>query len=36
VVITGGGQVLIEVGESRMDCAPGIPGNVVQIIPDRA
>ncbi len=35
VVITGGGQVLIEVGESRMELRAGIPGNVVQIIPDR-
>jgi len=35
VVVTGGGQVLIEVGESRMELRAGIPGNVVQIIPER-
>ncbi len=35
VVVTGGGQVLIEVGESRMELRAGVPGNVVQIIPDR-
>jgi hypothetical protein len=35
VVLTGGGQVLIEVGESHMELRAGVPGNVVQIIPDR-
>jgi hypothetical protein len=35
VVITGGGQVLIEVGESRTELRAGIPGNVVQVIQDR-
>ncbi|MGA7195167.1 MAG: hypothetical protein WBW94_16230 [Anaerolineales bacterium] len=35
VVVTGGGQVLIEVGESRIELRAGIPGNVVEIIPDR-
>ena len=35
VVVTGGGQVLIEVGESHMELRAGIPGSVVQLIPDR-
>ncbi len=35
VVAAGGGQVLIEAGESRMDLRAGISGNVVQIVPDR-
>ena len=35
VVVTGGGQVLIEVGESRMELRAGFPGKVVQIIADR-
>jgi len=35
VVAAGGGQVLIESGESHMELRAGIPGNVVQIIPDR-
>jgi len=35
VTAAGGGQVLLEVGESRMELRAGISGNVVQIIPDR-
>jgi len=35
VVAAGGGQVLIESGESRMELRAGISGNVVQVIPDR-
>ena len=35
VVASGGGQVLIESGESRMELRAGISGNVVQVIPDR-
>jgi hypothetical protein len=35
VVAAGGGQVLIESGESRMELRAGISGNVVQVLPDR-
>ncbi len=35
VTAAGGGQVLLETGESRMELRAGISGNVVQIIPDR-
>jgi hypothetical protein len=35
VVAAGGGQVLIEAGESHMELRAGIPGLVTQIIPDR-
>jgi hypothetical protein len=35
VVAAGGGQVLIESGESHMELRAGIPGTVMQIIPDR-
>jgi hypothetical protein len=35
VKAAGGGQVLIEAGESRMELRAGISGNVIQIIPDR-
>ncbi len=35
VVAAGGGQVLIESGESRMELRAGISGNVINVIPDR-
>ncbi len=35
VIAAGGGQVLMESGESRMELRAGISGNVTQIIPDR-
>jgi hypothetical protein len=35
VVAVGGGQVLMEVGETRLELHAGIPGMVVNIIPDR-
>jgi hypothetical protein len=35
VVAVGGGQVLIESGESRMELRAGIAGKVVSVIPDR-
>ncbi len=35
VTAAGGGQVLLEAGESRMELRAGISGNVVQVIPDR-
>ncbi len=35
VTAAGGGQVLLEVGESRLELRAGISGNVVQIVPDR-
>ncbi len=35
VVAAGGGQVLIESGESRLELRAGISGHVMQIIPDR-
>jgi hypothetical protein len=35
VVVAGGGQVLIEVGEVNMQMRAGIPGLVTQVIPDR-
>lgn len=35
VVAAAGGQVLMEVGETKMVLKAGIPGTVVEIIPDR-
>jgi hypothetical protein len=35
VVATGGGQVLLEAGETRFELRAGIPGTVVQLIPNR-
>lgn len=35
VVAVGGGQVLVEVGETRVELRAGIPGTVIQVIPDR-
>lgn len=35
VVAVGGGQVLLEVGETKIQLRAGIPGTVMQIVPDR-
>jgi hypothetical protein len=35
VVAAGDGQVLLEVGEAKLELRAGIPGTVVEIIPDR-
>jgi len=35
VVAVGGGQVLMEVGESKMELRAGLPGTVIQVIPNR-
>ena len=35
VVAVGGGQVLLEVGEAKLELRAGIPGQVVEIVPDR-
>lgn len=35
VVAVGGGQVLLEVGESKFELRAGMPGTVVQVIPNR-
>jgi hypothetical protein len=35
VVVTGGGQILIESGESRLELRAGLSGVVQEIIPDR-
>jgi hypothetical protein len=35
VVVVGGGQVLMEVGDSKMELRAGISGTVVEIIPNR-
>jgi hypothetical protein len=35
VVLVGGGQVLMEVGESKMELRAGISGIVIQVIPNR-
>ncbi len=35
VVAAGGGQVLLETGETSLQLRAGMPGTVVQIIPDR-
>ncbi|GMV35002.1 MAG: hypothetical protein DCC59_11290 [Chloroflexi bacterium] len=35
VVAVGGGQVLMEVGESKMELRAGLPGTVIQVIPTR-
>lgn len=35
VVAVGGGQVLMEVGETKMELRAGIPGTVIQILPNK-
>ncbi len=35
VVAVGGGQVLIEVGETKLELRAGIPGTIVEVIPNR-
>ena len=35
VVAVGGGQVLMEIGEAKMEVRAGIPGTVVQVVPGR-
>lgn len=35
VVVVGGGQVLLEVGETKMELRAGMPGVVTQVIPNR-
>jgi len=35
VVIVGGGQVLMEVGETKMELRAGISGTVIEVIPNR-
>lgn len=35
VVAVGGGQVLMEVGETKIELRAGIPGVVIEIVPDR-
>jgi len=35
VVAAGGGQILLEVGEARMELRAGMPGTIIEIIPGR-
>ena len=35
VMVAGGGQVLMEVGDARIELRAGLPGTVMQIIPER-
>lgn len=35
VVIVGGGQVLMETGETKLELRAGIPGTVIEIVPNR-
>jgi hypothetical protein len=35
VVVVGGGQVLMEVGETKMELRAGISGTVIEVIPNR-
>lgn len=35
VVAAGGGQILMEVGETKLELRAGIPGTIIEIIPDR-
>lgn len=35
VMVAGGGQVLMEVGDARIQLRAGLPGTVIQVIPER-
>jgi len=35
VMVAGGGQVLMEVGDTRIELRAGLPGTVIQILPER-
>jgi len=35
VMVVGGGQVLMEVGDTRVELRAGLPGQVIQILPER-
>ncbi len=35
VVVVGGGQVLMETGETKLELQAGIPGTVIEIVPNR-
>ena len=35
VMVVGGGQVLMEVGDARVELKAGLPGQVIQIVPER-
>jgi len=35
VMVAGGGQVLMEVGDTRVELKAGLPGTVIQILPER-
>jgi len=35
VMVAGGGQVLMEVGDSRIELRAGLPGTVLRVIPER-
>ena len=35
VMVAGGGQVLMEVGDAKIELRAGLPGVVIQVIPDR-
>jgi len=35
VMVAGGGQVLMEVGDTRIELRAGLPGTVIQVLPER-
>ncbi|HEY5728428.1 MAG TPA: hypothetical protein VIS72_00140, partial [Anaerolineales bacterium] len=35
VMVAGGGQVLMEVGDARIELRAGLPGSVIRVIPER-
>jgi hypothetical protein len=35
VIAAGGGQVLLETGETSLQLRAGLPGNVIEVVPDR-